>query len=255
MPYPQTERIYRLYIDYLGHRVSKDGIRMREAFIEKVVEWPTPDTIKSLNTFLGFTGYYRNYIPEYSFLTNEMNDQKKREKLEWTEVMQEKFEKLKEYFKKNPIRSYPRYDLPDKFILTTDFSQDNLGAILSQVQEGQERMITATGRKTTSHEKNYPSHKGELAAIIYGLTQLEHILRYRPVLTDSGALKYRHNLMDTKGIMARWMNAIQSYEMEILHLPGKKNQAADAMSRSSHLPLPTDEEKENKLNTSTQWRL
>ena len=41
-------------------------------------------------------------------------------------------------------------------------------------------MISETCRKTTSFEKNYASHKGELAAIIYGLRQFEHILRFRP---------------------------------------------------------------------------
>ena len=69
-----------------------------------------------------------------------MNAQKKSEKLEWTSIMQEKFEKLKELFKRNPIRSYPRYDIASKFILTTDYSKENLGAILSQDQDGKERM-------------------------------------------------------------------------------------------------------------------
>ena len=69
---------------------------MQDAFIQKVVDWPTPETTKQLSTFLGFTGYYRNYIQNYSYLTNEMNAQKKNEKLDWTEVMQKKFEALKE---------------------------------------------------------------------------------------------------------------------------------------------------------------
>ena len=55
-----------------------------------------------------------------------------------TEVMQDKVQKLKECFRQNSIRSYPRYDLEDKFILTTDYSKENLGAILSHVQGGKE---------------------------------------------------------------------------------------------------------------------
>ena len=57
-----------------------------------------------------------------------MNAQKKNEKLNWTKVIQKKFEDLKECFEKKPIRSYPRHDLPGKFILTTENSMDNLGA-------------------------------------------------------------------------------------------------------------------------------
>ena len=75
-------------MEYLGHVVSKHGTKMKETFIKKVVDWPTPNTVKELNTFLGFTGYYRSYIKDYSRLTNEMNSQKENEKLEWTEIME-----------------------------------------------------------------------------------------------------------------------------------------------------------------------
>ena len=110
--------------------------------------------------------------------------------------MQEKFEILKSKFKEAPIRAYPIYNSPEKFILTTDFSKDNLGAVLSQVQNGQEKMIAAIGRKTTTYEANYESYKGELAAIIWGLRKFDHILRFKPfkIKTDSGALKYVQNI-------------------------------------------------------------
>ena len=71
-------------MEYLGHVVSKDGTKMKETFIKRVVEWRCPISVKALNTFLGFTGYYRSYIPDY--------------------VMQEKFEKLKELFKNLTLR-------------------------------------------------------------------------------------------------------------------------------------------------------
>ena len=90
-------KIFREEVEYLGHLVSKDGIKMQVAFIQKVVDWPTPETTKQLSTFLGFTGCYRNYIQNYSYLTKELNAQKKNEKLDWTEVMQKKFEALKEW--------------------------------------------------------------------------------------------------------------------------------------------------------------
>ena len=63
-----------------------------------------------------------------------------------------------------------------------DFSAQNLGAVLEQVQDGQWRFLTAIGQKTTKGEKNYPPTKGELAAIMYALKKWEHILRFSTFL-------------------------------------------------------------------------
>ena len=118
---------------------------IEDDYVEKIVKWPVPRTVKELNTFLGFVGYYRSFIEDFSRLTNEMNDQKKRKKLDWTTVMAEKFGELKLKFSAKPIRAYPRYDLESPFEVSIDFSAENLGAVLSQVQEGQERMIAGEG--------------------------------------------------------------------------------------------------------------
>ena len=237
-------KIFATEADYLGYRVTEKGIGMKDDYIERIIEWPTPSTVKELNTFLGFVGYYRSFIDQFSYLTNEMNAQRKAKKLEWTAIMEEKFRVLKGKFKSKPIRSYPRYDLEELFELTTDFSAENLGAILSQIQGGKERMIATAGRKTTKFESNYGSVKGELAAIVYGLRKFEHILRFRRFIvnTDSGSLKYLQSMKDPRGIQYRWLTEIQSYDFEIRHRPGRLNTNADAISRSGHMPPPSKEE-------------
>ena len=177
-------------VDYLGYRVTEQGIKMKESYVEKITQWPTPKTVKELATFIGFTSYYRSFIPEYSYLTNEMNAMKKETKLTWDENLEEKFKKLKEEFTKAPIRSYPDYNNEEPFELATDFSADNIAVILSQQQNGKERFIAAAERKTTRYERNYHSAKGELSAIIYRLRKFEYILRYKKFIihTDSSAL-------------------------------------------------------------------
>ena len=236
--------LFQHEVNYLGFKISKDGVSMREDYVEKVLQWPRPKTVKELNTFLGFLNYYRTFIRDFSFLTNEMNSMKKQKKLIWTDVMEKKFEDLKSKFKERPIRAYPRYDLKNKFQLTVDFSSENLGAILSQFQGGKERLIAVQGRKTNSHERNYGSVKGELAALVYGLRKFEHILRYRAFIvnTDSRALTYLRSIKQLRGIWWRWLQEVSSYEFEVHHRPGNKNLNADAVSRSPHMPQPTAEE-------------
>ena len=105
-------------------------------------------------------------------------------------------------------------------------------------------MIAAGGRKTTPGEANYAPTKGELAAIVHALRQHKHILHYKPfvIMTDHQALKWLHSMKNPRGIFARWLMELQSFNFTVQHVPGKKTGAADGLSRSSHLPPPTQDE-------------
>ena len=232
--------------EYLGFVVSEKGIQMNHEYVDKILNWPAPITVKELNTFLGYTGYYRTFIKDFSNLTYEMNQQRRAKKLEWTPVMEEKFNKLKEAFGKRPIRSYPRYDIPAKFQVTTDFSATAIGAVLSQVQDGQERFLGACARKTTAHEANYGSCKGELAAVVYAFRKWEHILRYRPFIlnTDAQSLKFLKTMNNPKGIFFRWLTELADYNFEVIHRSGKSNKNADALSRATFHEDPSKEEED-----------
>ena len=90
------------------------------------------------------------------------------------------------------IQAFPDFGVGDPFILTTDWSKENIAEVLSQVQDGQERFLGCWGRKCNKYERNYPSYKGKLLAVIQCIKKWKHILSYRPfeVHTDASALKY-----------------------------------------------------------------
>ena len=238
-------------VEYLGHLVSQEGIQMVPSYVQKILEWPLPQTGKQLKQFLGFIGYYRSFIPDVADLTYEMNEMKNGAKLTWTEKAAQKFQDLKARFREAPLRSYPRYESEEPFILDTDFSKTNLAAILSQVQDGQEKFIGAGARKCNQAEQNYPSHKGELAAAVMGMRKFEHLLRYKPFIlrTDSKCMQFLNSLKEVRGIYARWLNFIQGFDFEVVHRPGVTNQNADALSRMEKLPeAPGDSGEEEKLD-------
>ena len=88
-------------VSYLGYDVSEEGIHLTSKFIEQVRDWPTPTSGTELASMLGFFGYYRESLPEYSALTADMNNLKSRRKWtggEWTPEMQRDFETLKKSF-------------------------------------------------------------------------------------------------------------------------------------------------------------
>ena len=208
-------KLFQSRITYLGHRVRKEGIQMKPSYVQRIAQCLTPATVKQLNTLLGFLGYYQNFIPQYSNLTAKMNEQRRQKQLKWTEEMEKDFQQLKGEFKKSLVRSYPVYKKGMPFKETTDFSASNIAGILSQVQGGQERFIAATGRKTSPHEANYVSTKGELAALVHCLRKWEHILKYAPFIvnTDSAALKHLQMMKNPKGIFFRWLKELCEFRL------------------------------------------
>ena len=245
---PSKTQLFREEIDYLGHNLSREGVAMQADYIARIMDWPTPQSPKELNTLLGFLSYY--HIPEFSMLTAEMNAQKTARVLEWTDEMSSKLGQLKEKFAAAPIRALPRFDIDEPFQLTTDFSSKAISAILSQVQDGQERLIAAVGRKTTTAEKNYASYKGEMAAEIFGCRKFNPILSYRRFVlnTDSSALLQIKNLRPQTSMLIQWTEELAALDFEVKHRPGQLNTNADALSRreDEFMPPPTDQEEKEQ---------
>ena len=102
-------------------------------------------------------------IPQYSALTNRLNGIKKAENFLWNEEIGRDFVELKRAFTKGGIQAFPDFGVGDWFILTTDWSKENIGRVLSQVQDGQERFLGCWGRKCNKYKRNYPSYKGEFS--------------------------------------------------------------------------------------------
>ena len=231
---------------YLGHQVSAEGIQMVDSYVQRVLDWEKPVTGKQMRTFLGFIGYYRGFFPDFARLTARMNGERNHDKVQWTEEMEQDFEHIKAQFGKKPIRAYPDYSNPNPFRVTTDYSQYNVAGILSQEQDGKERFIAATGRKCSHTEKDFESYRGELLALVLACKAWEHILRYRKfiVVTDAQALKYLRNLKDPRGVHARWLSYLATFDFDVIHRAGKKNVNADSLSRCNHLPEATPEEEE-----------
>ena len=132
--------------------------------------------------------------------------------------------------------------------MTTDFSSVAIAAVLSQVQDGTEKVIACAGRKTTSAEKKYPSWKGECSAIIYGIRKWAHILSFKrfQINTDSKALTHLSSLKAGTGMIARWTEELQSYDFAVVHRPGRENVNADCLSRRTGMPEPTVEEEQEQ---------
>lgn len=116
---------------YLGHQITKDGIRTDPSKHKVIEQYPIPKDKEEVKRFVAFCNYYRRFIKNFAEITKCLNDQtKKGKEFEWTENCQQAFDLLKTKLISAPILRYPDFEQP--FILTTYASNYALGAVLSQ---------------------------------------------------------------------------------------------------------------------------
>jgi len=124
-------------VTFLGHKVSEDGIATDPQKIQLIKDWPTPKNLKELRGYLGLTGYYRKFIKDYSKVVTPLNALlKKNRTFTWSDECQKAFDELKQRMQNPPILALPNEE--DVFTLDTDASEDCIGAVLSQSQNGEE---------------------------------------------------------------------------------------------------------------------
>ena len=235
---------FREEIEYLGHVVSGKGISTNPKKIEAVSKWPTPKTVYDVRSFLGFVGYYRRFIKNFSRITkpirevitgleNQSKRTAKKTYIEWTDAADTAFEHLKAMCVSTPILVYPDYQLP--FTLHTDSSTDGLGAVLYQKQDGKLRVIAYASRSVSKAESNYPAHKLEFLALKWAVCEKFHEYLYGSksfeVFTDNNPLTYVLTSAKLDACGQRWVTKLANYNFSIRYRCGVSNTEADALSR------------------------
>ena len=102
--------------------------------------------------------------------------------------------------------AYPDHDQPS--ILHTDASSDGLGAVLCQLLEGEERVISYASRGLSRAERNYPAHKLEFLALKWAVTEKFGDYLYGSkftVWTDNNPLTYVLTTANLDATGHRWL--------------------------------------------------
>ena len=271
----KPEKCYMFYkrLRYLGHIVSEEGVGPDPEKISAVQEWEVPKSETDLRSFLGLTGYYRRFVPEYAKIAGPLhrliggcNTKKKKKQSkkrsvppkvlclpqDWTVECQEAFECLKTLLTEAPILGYPDFTRP--LILEIDASFKGLGAVLSQEQENGLVVLSYASRSLRPAEQNmdnYSSMKLELLALKWAVTE-----KYRDLLlgmecivyTDNNPLSYLLTTAKLGATEMRWAAQIAQFSISIKYRSGRTNANADALSRkSSHGDVPVSRFEEIRL--------
>ncbi|KAI3667676.1 hypothetical protein L6452_42745 [Arctium lappa] len=148
----------------------------------------------------------------------------------WTEKQEQAFRALQRKLCEAPILSLP--EGIEDFVVYSDASKMVLGCVL--MQRG--KVIAYASRKLKEHEKNYPTHDLELAAVVFALKLWRHYLYGTrcTLFTDHKSLKYVFDQKELNMRQRRWLELLKDYDCELQYHPGKANVVADALSQKEY---------------------
>jgi hypothetical protein len=218
---------------YLGHIVGSGTVKPEVTKLDAVRSFPQPTSKKEVRAFLGLTGYYRRFIPNFSTISAPLSDLTKKRAPNWDSKCEEAFQKLKEALCSSPVLHIPDFNRP--FVLQTDASDRGVGAVLSQCdEEGEEHPIGYFSRKLLPREERYSTVEKECLAIKLAVSAFRVYLLGRKftVQTDHRSLEWLDRLKENNSRLCRWSLALQPFDFVVQHRSGTLNKNADALSRA-----------------------
>lgn len=173
-------------VEYLGHIISKEGVKADPAKLAAMVDWPEPKNIKSLRGFLGLTGYYRRFVKNYGGIAAPLTALLKKNSFQWGEEANQAFIALKSAMVTPPVLATP--DFTKLFVVECDASKHALGAVL--MQEG--RPLAYLSQALKGKNLFLSTYEKEFLALVLAIQKWRHYLLGHKfvVRTDQQALKH-----------------------------------------------------------------
>ena len=220
-------------IQFFGYVISKDGIRPTKEKVDDVRNFPSPENVKELRSFLGLINYLGKFIPD---LATECEPLRvlTRNSVPWQWGLEEQrcFEKLKALVTTTKVMAHFDKDLDTRVI--TDASPVGLGGIMMQ-RHGNDcwKVVEYISRSLTPVERRYSQTEREALGVVWALEKLDLYLcgKHFTVQTDHkpliGVFK---PAAKTSARLLRWALRLQPYSFDLEYIPGETN-PADGLSR------------------------
>ena len=218
-------------VPYVGHVLSKDGLKPDPEKIRAVQEMKPPQNTKELKTFLGFIQCLGKFMPNMATASAPLRELlEKNIAWHWDQEQEASFERLKQMASSTPVLGY--YDPSKPLTLSVDASSKGSGAVL--LQDG--KPLAYASRALTPTQERYAQIEKETLAIVYGAQKFQQFIYGRPthVESDHKPLQYilSKPLHQAPLRLQKMMLTLQRYDLKVKYLPGSELSVADALSRS-----------------------
>ena len=220
-------------MNFLGFILTETGITTSPEKVEAIQNFPQPRNVRQLQSFLGICNYYRKFQKDYSKLTSRFKHLlSSKYKWKWGEEDDQTFKTIKEKFLEKVMLQHPEFNR--RFFINCDASDVSLGAeIYQESDEGDHLVISFASHVLNQSEHNYNVTEKELLSVVFACSKFRtYILGYPiTVRSDHKSISFLQRCKLSHGRLTRWILALQEYHITWEYIPGKKNTAADALSR------------------------
>ncbi|KAF6210086.1 hypothetical protein GE061_015842 [Apolygus lucorum] len=236
-------QLARSQVKFLGHLVDKDGIKPLPSKTALIRNFPLPQSVNDLRTFLGLINFYRRAIPHAAHslmhLTKLLpSNPRKNDKrpISWPPDALHHFEKAKQLLESSVQLAHPHPSA--QLILHTDASNFAVGAALHYQHNGTLFPLGFFSKALSPAQRNYSTFDKELLAIYLAIIHFRQTIEGRPltISTDHKPLTTAlTSLTDTMPpIRLRHLRFISEFTSDIIYRPGASNLSADLFSRINH---------------------
>ncbi|MCO5598493.1 hypothetical protein L7F22_052590 [Adiantum nelumboides] len=204
---------------------------MDPAKIKAIQNWPKPVNLHEVRSFLGLCSYCRRFIRFFAEIAAPLHDlTRKSVVFRFGERHQQAFKLLKEKLTTEPVLILP--NLRKSFQVQCDACGSRIGAML--MQDG--HVIAYESRVLRGPEKHMQIYE-ELLAVIHALESRKHYLLGADFIVQTDHQSLRYFLTQTKLSEKHlsWANFLSMFHFQLVHVAGKKNVVADALSRCPHV--------------------
>lgn len=220
-------------LSFLGYILDANGLRTNPERTQAIQQFPTPTNVKKLQSFLGLCNFDRHFSENFASLSAPLTSLlRKKAKWEWNACHQEAFEKIKDLLSKEVTLYHPNFQKP--FFVMADASDVALGAMLFQKDGDEKRVVAYASRLLMDRERRYSVSEREALGIVFALKKWRVYLLHRSftIYTDHRSLSYLNTCRLLSSRIGRWALALQEYDFQVIHVPGKHNIVADILSRN-----------------------
>jgi len=220
--------------EFLGFEISPNSISMSQSKVDAILKWPTPKSLKQVQSFLGFTNFYRRFVFNYSDIVIPLTRlTRKLAPWNWSSAADTAFCALKQAFTEAPVLMHWS---PDALVLVeTDALDYALAGIISSISpDGEIHPIAFHSCTFMDTKRNYNTHDKELLAIFECFKIWRHYLKGSQhridVVTDHKNLEY---FLTTKMLTWRqacWSKYLSAFHLSIRFCPGKLRAKPDALT-------------------------
>ncbi|KAE9065276.1 hypothetical protein PF010_g28272 [Phytophthora fragariae] len=228
-------------VDYLGHRVSGDGMEAQPKDLASLVNLPFPTSLRSMQSFLDSLNYYSRFIEDFAIYASILYELREADFFEatrrfkinpdvnltgdddgqpgcedkWSRAMTA-FTVLKDKLVRAPI--FRHFDPDRRPVVVVYASKWAISAALMKDHDGVYQPVTFTSRTLKPNEINYGVVDKEVLVLLRVLdvcyTQL--VTRSIKVLTRHSTLAWLVNSSGLQGRLGRWAALLSGWTLEIV---------------------------------------